>query len=74
MTQNEWLAEYKKYAELEFLDCSFEVWEIQGSNASMGYATHAIFRYFGKKRVFKGVGPTKNDFFAFSDVLLGTLQ
>ena len=48
MAQNEWLSEYKRHAELEFLDCPFEVWEIQGSNASMGYATHAIFRYFGK--------------------------
>ena len=48
MTQNKWLSEYKKHAALDSLDCPFEVWEIQGSNASMGYATHAIFRYFGK--------------------------
>ena len=48
MTETEWLCEYKIQAELDSLFCPFEVWEIQGSNASMGYATHAIFRYFGK--------------------------
>lgn len=43
-----WLDAYRKQAELAALECPFEVWEIQGSNASMGYATHSIFRYFGK--------------------------
>jgi len=46
--QSDWLSGYRRDAELESLNCPFEVWEIQGSNASMGYATHAIFRYFGK--------------------------
>ena len=48
VAQSDWLSEYRRDAELESLNCPFEVWEIQGSNASMGYATHAIFRYFGK--------------------------
>lgn len=48
MNEITWLVEYRRDAELDSLDCPFEVWEIQGSNASMGYATHAAFRYFGK--------------------------
>jgi site-specific DNA-methyltransferase (cytosine-N4-specific) len=47
-TQIDWLQRYRQDADLEDLGCDFNHWEIQKSNAQLGYLSHNFFRYFGK--------------------------
>jgi len=47
-TKEDWLQRYREEADLDSLGCAFDHWEIQKTNAQLGYLSHNFFRYFGK--------------------------